>query len=343
MTAEPASTSAAPAPLRTTTDALDRAAAFARHYCRALPATPELDEEQAHAVFADFLLRDFPAVVRQARETGLSDHDLATVLIPLADVVSASALIRRAQQQPRGHAGDFEIIEYLLARRSDNEPGTWGRMFEDFLLHSDAAQQHHNKIAHQAALIEACLAGGPSRPARSILLIASGAAADLRRIDPTLLQPGDRIVLNDIDPDALTRALAELPAATAARTTTVPGNALRKSAELAADAGPFDLVLAGGLFDYLDQRPAQVLVRAVLNRLCRPGGTFYFSNIATGNPFATAMKYGANWPLIEREEADIEAVVHAAAPAEVQTTTIRRDATGLTLLAEIKRVRHNDG
>lgn len=318
--------------------ALDRVSDFAQHYCQALPAAQELSEEQAHAVFADFLLRDFPTVVRQAQVAAVSEQELATALAPLAGVVSASALVHRAQQQPRGYAGDFEIIEYLLARHPDGEPGSWGRAFDDFLLHSDAAQQHHNKIAHQAALIAACLAGGQSRPPRRILLIASGAAADLRRVDPALLRPGDRIVLNDIDPDALTRALADLPADTAAHTSTVPGNALRRSAELAADAGPFDLVLAGGLFDYLDERPAQVLIRAALKRLVRPGGTFYFSNIATGNPLAVAMKYGANWPLIEREEEDITAVVHAAAHAEVKTLTVRRDATGLTLLAEIERV-----
>jgi hypothetical protein len=35
------------------------------------------------------------------------------------------------------------------------------------------------------------------------VLIASGGAVDLRRVDPALLHPADRLVLNDVDPDAL--------------------------------------------------------------------------------------------------------------------------------------------
>ncbi|MFF5705307.1 hypothetical protein ACFY7H_22815 [Streptomyces sp. NPDC012794] len=38
---------------------------------------------------------------------------------------------------------------------------------------------------------------------RRILLIASGGAADLRQVDPALLHPADRLVLNDVGPNAL--------------------------------------------------------------------------------------------------------------------------------------------
>jgi hypothetical protein len=54
--------------------------------------------------------------------------------------------------------------------------------------------------------------------------------------------------------------------------------------DLAADHGPVDLVLDRGLFDYLEERFARALIRTTLSRLCRPGGTFSFSNIATLNP-----------------------------------------------------------
>ncbi|MFF8536936.1 hypothetical protein ACF07B_34080 [Streptomyces sp. NPDC015532] len=68
---------------------------------------------------------------------------------------------------------------------------------------------------------------------------------------------------------------------TRAQTAAAPGNVLRTAAHQAADHGPFDLVLAGGLFDYLEERFARALIRTTLSRLCRPGGTFYFSNIAS--------------------------------------------------------------
>ena len=87
---------------------------------------------------------------------------------------------------------------------------------------------------------------------------------------------------------------------------------LRTAAHLAADHGPFDLVLAGGLFDYLEERFARALIRTALSRLCRPGGTFYFSYIATPNPYAALMTHIGRWNLVERTPADIKADVRAA-------------------------------
>lgn len=334
---------AAPSPPARPPGGSERLTAFVRDYCRLLPAIEHVEPHQALTTLADFLVRDFPAAVRHALDAGLAEPEIVAALAPLRAVVSRSDLVRRAQEQPRGLPGDFEMIEYILARKVTGRPGTFGRLFDEYLQHSVVAQQHHNKIAHQAALIEAALTEGRSAvggywhgPPRRILLIASGGAADLRRVDPGLPAPGDRFVLNDMDPEALAHAMATLPARTAAHVTTVQGNALRKAAELASE-GPYDLVLAGGLFDYLEERPARALVRTVMQRLCRPGGTFYFSNIATGNPFAVAMKYGASWPLIEREEADVEEVVGDAAGHLVADLDIRRDPTGLTLLTRIRR------
>src|SRR5207249_12321641 len=51
---------------------------------------------------------------------------------------------------------------------------------------------------------------------RRIPLIASKGAAGLRRVDPALLHPADRLVLNDVGPDARQYALTHLPPATRA-------------------------------------------------------------------------------------------------------------------------------
>lgn len=142
-------------------------------------------------------------------------------------------------------------------------------------------------------------------------------------------------------PDALQYALTHLPPATRAQTAAAPGNVLRTAAHLAADHGPFDLVLAGGLFDYLEERFARALIRTTLSRLSRlsrPGGTFCFSNIATPNPYAARMTHIGRWNLVERTPADIEADVRAAAPPGTVTgLDITADATGLTLFATVRR------
>lgn len=129
-----------------------------------------------------------------------------------------------------------------------------------------------------------------------------------------------------------------MPPATRAQTAGAPGNVLRSAAHLAADHGLFDLVLAGGLFDYLEERFARALIRTTLSRLCRPGGTFYFSNIATPNPYAALMTHIGRWNLVERTPADIEADVRAVAPpGTVAGLDITADVTGLTLFATVRR------
>jgi len=76
----------------------------------------------------------------------------------------------------------------------------------------------------------------------------------LCQVDPALLHPADRLVLNDVDPNALQCALTHLPPATRAQTPRSSGNVLRTAAHLAGDRGPVDLVLAVGLVDYLEER-----------------------------------------------------------------------------------------
>ncbi|WP_329452589.1 hypothetical protein OG894_38185 [Streptomyces sp. NBC_01724] len=49
-------------------------------------------------------------------------------------------------------------------------------------------------------------------------------------------------------------------------------------------------------------------------RLCLPGDTFYFSDVATPNPYAALMTHFGHWNLVERTPAGIEADVRAAAP-----------------------------
>ncbi|MFG2595559.1 hypothetical protein [Streptomyces sp. NPDC048462] len=65
----------------------------------------------------------------------------------------------------------------------------------------------------------------------------------------------------------------------------------------AVDRGLFGIVLARGLFDYLEEPFARALIPTALSRLLRPGGTFYFSNIAAPNPCAALMTHICRWRL----------------------------------------------
>jgi extracellular factor (EF) 3-hydroxypalmitic acid methyl ester biosynthesis protein len=99
--------------------------------------------------------------------------------------------------------------------------------------------------------------------------------------------------------------------------------------------GPFHLIVAGGLFDYL---PNQVVVRTLalaVESLLADGGRIVFTNLAKGNPFRVWLEYIADWPLLERSEADLLTIADAAGLGT--SITLTRDATGLAILASISR------
>ena len=167
-----------------------------------------------------------------------------------------------------------------------------------------------------------------------ILSVACGSCPDLRNIAahlPTLL---GELWLNDNDVDALSfsaRALGTIRDRSHFR----PGNALKVVRKIAQLGPVFDLVLAGGLFDYLPEKHAIYLIEHSYS-LLKPGGTFFFTNIATGNPYRPLIEYFGDWFLLERSETDIRRYCQAAGiPAH--EVSIAREETGLTLLIEVTR------
>ena len=91
-----------------------------------------------------------------------------------------------------------------------------------------------------------------------ILALACGGCPDVRNVLSLLRRSAAELHLNDADPDALAFAATQL-APIVDRCTFLPGNALKIARRLRISV-PFDLILAGGLFDYLPDRHASYLL-----------------------------------------------------------------------------------
>lgn len=131
---------------------------FVRQAMAELPAIVGADRATAHRYFDDFALRRLPAALATARQ-----DTVTAAMAPLAEMFAdAGGMVQLSREQARGRAGDFEIIEYILRGQPGGVPGTWGHHFDDYLLHAPITDQHRNKIAHQAALIESALGSDPA-------------------------------------------------------------------------------------------------------------------------------------------------------------------------------------
>ena len=275
------------------------------------------------------LLEQFGATAAALEAWGWSAERIQADLGPSRQVFATSSFMRRCQQWPRGYAGDFETIEYLAGAINNSVPGTLGWHLEETLLQSPVVRQHRNKLNHQSREIaHAVMTSSSAR----VLSMACGGCLDWVPVLPYLKDFAGEIVLNDSDPSALELAEQRLRPATI-RYRLAPGNVLRVAKRLAR--GPrFDLVIAGGLFDYLTDQAIVFLLRTVFQDLLAPGGVLLFTNIAKGNPWRALMEHGSNWTLIERTEGQIRELCREAGMAST-SVSLKRESTGLTLLTRV--------
>jgi extracellular factor (EF) 3-hydroxypalmitic acid methyl ester biosynthesis protein len=288
------------------------------------PASPP---ELLHAVAAS--LHRFSAAVIACEQAGIDRARLTPLIAPLRILHSRSPFVERLQTWPRGYAGDFETVEWLCDARNRAPAGTVAWAIEECSLQSPVAQQHRNKVDLQARAIFSTIVANPGARVASI---GCGGCRDLALIQDYLPAGCGEFVLVDADPAALEFALRRLPRL-AGRCEPIAGSVPRVLSR-AIKTGPFDLIVAGGLFDYLPDRWAVATLRAIRTMLA-PGGQLLFSNIAAGNPFRPWLEYLATWQLIERDENDLSRLL-TAAQFPLDDRRIVRDTTSLALMVEVR-------
>ena len=272
------------------------------------------------------------AEIVRCEHAGIGREAIVDALRDVREKHAESPFVRRLQEWPRGYPGDFETVEHLCAERNDAQPESLAWYCERYALSRPIAQQHRNKVHHQAARIMRTLTEYP-RIAR-IFSIACGSCPDFLLVGDHLASLAGEVWLNDSDADALAlsaRRLREVRDRVHIR----PGNAVRVVAKAARSGLSFELVLAGGLFDYLPDKQAAYLIEQAYAVLA-PGGVFYFTNIARGNPYRPLIEYFGDWFLIERSEEDVLRLCDTAGIAR-ECVSIRRDESKLAMLIEVTR------
>jgi SAM-dependent methyltransferase len=272
-------------------------------------------------------MHSIATAVIACEEAGLTREEMLPALEPVRALHARSPFVHRLQAWPRGYPGDFETVEWLCDARNRAAAGTVPWAIEQCSLQSPLAQQHRNKVGLQArAILKALVA----KPTARIASIGCGGCRDLSMVQDYIPADHGRFVLVDADADALAFARERLDQLDG-RCTFINGRVPRVLTKL-RDAERFDLVVAGGLFDYLSDRWAVATLEAIRTML-GPGGRLFLSNIAAGNPFRPWIEYLADWWLIERQESDMMRLLEQAGFDSSQVT-VSRDSSGLALLVE---------
>ena len=296
----------------------------------------ELDVEIEQIVYSDqqilhSFFQEFKMTI-EALEKDFTRKELISHIPKIRQVASDSPLLNRSQKWPKGYQGDFETIEHIISQENRADPHTFAHALEGFFLNSSICQQHINKVKHQSELISDTL----TRNSYSrILSIGCGTSEDVRMNIHKIIGSNAEITLVDFDRDSLHHSLAALEKVKE-HIKIFQGNIYKIIKKI---HGKFDLVMIGGVFDYLSDKMI-INILSSLKEKMNEEGIIYFTNIKQHNPFRIYMEYLADWILIERSHLEIQNLLIESRwnnfPATIQT-----DTTCLTYLVEIKHCVYN--
>jgi extracellular factor (EF) 3-hydroxypalmitic acid methyl ester biosynthesis protein len=262
-----------------------------------------------------------------------------TALHPL---LLRAPFVYRTFAKPLGYAGDYEMVNQILADpRQGNS--TYFQIVNAFFLRAAVAQAHRNRIDILVDYLTKAAerAASEERPL-SVLNVGCGPAIEIRRFiaeypRPDLLS----FTLLDFSQPTIdyTRARIDEVCAREGKKANVEfvnesvhdllKHASRRSG--LAEQANFDFVYCAGLFDYLSDKVCARLLQYFVSRT-NVGGTVLATNVHSSNPQKIPMEHLLDWHLIYRDEAQFESLL----PQPRAHTRIYTDATGANIFAQFQ-------
>ena len=251
---------------------------------------------------------------------------MPSVIDELRDILAPTLTLETMQGfafcKPHGYAGDFEIIERIYERRVSDQKHL--QRWDLYIHRCSAPRAVENRKAYFSDVVKSM-----SDKSCHILNIASGPGRDMFEA----LASSDaehEFTCIDIDQNAITYA-KELNSSFSDRITFHRSSALRfRSLQ------KFDLVWAGGLFDYFTDRLFVVTLKRLLSHL-NERGECVIGNFGTQNPSRSLMEVVGDWHLYHR---DPEHLTHLAvlAGAEPDWISVRSEPLGVNLFLHISKM-----
>jgi extracellular factor (EF) 3-hydroxypalmitic acid methyl ester biosynthesis protein len=218
----------------------------------------------------------------------------ATILAhPVHALMMNDPYTAAAFEKARGYAGDAETLDFVYRHRcAPSQTTPLGRRLFQITTDVPIACAVRARTRYLADLVAQTLAASP---AATIVSIACG---HMRELDGLELAAMNGVRVHGFDHDAITLERLKRTYGTHVTPRAASVRQLLSHPEIVPAA---DLIYAAGLFDYLEDRAASLLIRRLRSRLA-PSGTLVVTNLTARNAEIAYMESVMDWWMVYRDD-----------------------------------------
>lgn len=237
---------------------------------------------------------------------------------------------RHSREKPCGYAGDYQIIDwiYTLKCAIDGNEKLW----DEFYHRQHAPQAVRNRKDYLCDIIAKLCQ--PSQYPFSMLNLACGPCRDIAEaLDRVKMDIDDQTKFHCVDMDK--RAIAYAQDILKDHLSRVSVNFEIDNVFMIKPLEKYDLVWSAGLFDYLNERQAVVLLKKMW-KWTKGGGQIIFGNFHPRNPTRNYMEWGGAWFLIHRTKEDVLKICELA-DLPLDRIRIEEESLGVCIFCVISK------
>ncbi len=256
-----------------------------------------------------------PEAAKEAffRKCGIFDHSL---------------MHRRTRWKPMGYAGDFLVIDWIYTQKTADSG--LGKKIDELFHSYEAAQAVRNRKAY---FIKICAELSRKTQSRiDVLDLGCGSCRDVLEAHQRC-NNGVQYFFHCVDhePKAI-----EYAKSLVGGTDAEPYIQLDCSNVFRFDtAKRYDLIWSAGVFDYLSDRAAAILIRKCWKYL-KEGGLLVFGNFSPQNPTRKGMELVSKWTLLHRTANELVKICEESG-VPYSSLDVESETLGINLFCRISK------